>query len=83
MATTNRLGWTVEENDHGTFDIVNRFGGVVDIDGFRRTYETIELAYQAITDELARRNRRNVASRARHELMTGLGMVRCRNGSYE
>ena len=83
MATSNRLGWKVEENDHGTFDLVNRNGFEVDILGFRSTFETRDLAEQAIASEVARRDRCNARSRARHELMTGLGLVRCRNGSYE
>ena len=83
MATQNRLGWTVSENDHGTFDLVNRQGYEVDILGFRSSFETRELAESAIVSEVARRDRCNARSRARHDLMTGLGLVRNRNGSYE
>jgi hypothetical protein len=82
MAMTNRLGWTAEETDGG-FDIRNRFGCREYLGGRYTVYATAEAAQAAIDAELAKRDRRNQASRGRHGFMRDLGLSRCRNGSYE
>lgn len=81
---TNRMGWVVETNDgwdttiQGAFCVYTACARLVK-DGFAT--EADAEAY--IADELARRDRRNAYSRGRHAAMTGIGMVRNRNGSYE
>jgi hypothetical protein len=83
MATQNRLGWTVEGAGDGTARIYNAYGAPADINGMRKTYASVAAAESAIAREVARRDRCNAAGRARHSLMTGLGLVRCRDGRYE
>ena len=67
----------------GTARIYNAYGAPADINGMRKTYVSVAAAESAIAREVARRDRCNTASRARHESMTGLGLVRNRNGSWE
>jgi len=82
--TTNRMGWVVETNDGWDAKIDGAFcvytlGARLVKDGFAT--EADAEAY--IAAEVARRDKVNARSRGRHALMTGLGMVRNLNGSYE
>jgi hypothetical protein len=84
VQVANRLGWSAEKNTGWDTSVTGEWivctiGATVVKDGFASQAD----AEAYIAAEVARRNRRNVQSRARHSAMTGLGMVRNRNGSYE
>lgn len=82
MTKTNRLGWTVSQDEYG-YIVVNSHGSQVDVGGFRRTYATAELAQSAIDTEIAKRDRNNAKSRGNASVMRSLGMVRTRSGIWE
>lgn len=87
MATQNRLGWTAEmECDYGTFQrwiIVDKCGRSATVGGFCNRYASQDEAEKAIAAEVAKRDRRNQASRIRHGIMVSHGLRRCANGMYE
>jgi len=80
---TNRLKWEVEPTDYGTFAIVTASGSPVLLNGSYKTYPTQEAAEQAISAEVAKRDRRNAASRGRGALLRSLGLKRNLDGSWE
>jgi hypothetical protein len=84
VQVTNRLGWCAEKNTGWDTRVTGEWlvctiGATVIKDGFATQAD----AEAFIAVEIAARNIRNARSRARHAAMTGLGMVRNRNGSYE